>query len=251
MTKEQALTGRVALVTGASRGIGRAVAIELARHGAHVTVNYRVDVQSAQQTAAAITALGGEAHVVQADVSKAQDVKALVRATVREFGQLDILVCNAGVVRGELTAIQSLDSWQSIIDTNLTGCFLCIRESVPQMMFKRRGAIVCMSSRLATRGTGGLAAYGAAKGGVDALVRCVAVELAKKKIRVNAVAPGLISTDMTKDLDQVMERKVLDAIPLQRYGEAEEVARVVRFLVSDDASYITGEVVGVNGGLGV
>ena len=245
-----ALEGRTALVTGASRGIGRAIALELARHGAAVAVSYRERREAAEAVAAEIAALGGTAFACQADVSREEDVARLVERTVRELGAVDVLVCNAAVALSKLAPLQTLEDWRSVLDVDLLGPFLCVREAVPHMLARRRGSIICVSSIVARRGSTGLASYAAAKGGLEAMVRALAVELAKKKIRVNAVAPGVIQTEMTAELRHLSPDEVLKHIPLGRFGEPEEVARVVRFLASDDASYITGETLGVHGGLG-
>lgn len=245
-----ALEGRAALVTGASRGIGRAVALELARHGAAVAVSYRERREAAEETAAGIAALGGRSFACQADVSRQEDVARLVERTVRELGAIDVLVCNAAVVLSKLAPLQSVEEWRSVLDVDLLGPFLCIREAIPHMLARRRGSIICVSSIVAQRGSTGLASYAAAKGGLEAMVRALAVELAKKKIRVNAVAPGVIQTEMTAELRHLSSDEILKHIPLGRFGEPEEVARAVRFLASDDASYITGETLGVHGGLG-
>lgn len=245
-----ALEGRAALVTGASRGIGRAIALELARHGAAVAVSYRERREAAEAVAAEIADLGGRAFACQADVSREEDVARLVERTVRELGAVDVLVCNAAVALSKLAPLQTVEDWRSVLDVDLLGPFLCVREAVPHMLARRRGSIICVSSIVARRGSTGLASYAAAKGGLEAMVRALAVELAKKKIRVNAVAPGVIQTEMTAELRHLSPDEVLKHIPLGRFGEPEEVARVVRFLASDDASYITGETLGVHGGLG-
>lgn len=244
------LEGRAALVTGASRGIGKAIALELARHGAAVAVSYRERREAAEETAAGVEALGGRALVCQADVSRQEDVARLVERTVRELGAVDVLVCNAAVVLSKLASLQTVEDWRSVLDVDLLGPFLCIREAIPHMLARRRGSIICVSSIVAQRGSTGLASYAAAKGGLEAMVRALAVELAKKRIRVNAVAPGIIQTEMTAELRHLSSDEILKHIPLGRFGEPEEVARAVRFLASDDASYITGETLGVHGGLG-
>lgn len=245
------LDGQVAIVTGGSRGIGRAISLELAAAGATVVVNYRAAEDAAAATVAEITGKERRAVAVQADVTKEADVKRLVSSTLGSFGRLDVLVCNAGVVKDKLVAAMSLQDWESVIETNLRGPFLCVREVVPTMMSARSGSIVLLSSIAADRGGRGHANYSAAKGGINAMVRALAVELAPKKIRVNAVAPGVIVTDMTERVRQFAEDEILRQIPLKRYGRPDEVARAVRFLASEDASYVTGEVLHVTGGLGV
>jgi 3-oxoacyl-[acyl-carrier protein] reductase len=248
---EATLQGRTALVTGGGRGIGRAVALELAAHGAAVVVDYHRSQDAAEGTVEEITRAGGRAVACGADVADESAVAQLVRTALRHFGALDILVCNAGIVLGQLAALQSLGDWQRTLQVNLTGSFLCIREALPHLIVGGHGSIVCISSRLADRGTGGLAGYSASKGAINALVRSLAVELGRKRIRVNAVAPGLVETDMTSGLPEGTLAQAMDHVPLRRMGRPQEIARVVRFLASDDASYITGEVIGVNGGLAV
>jgi 3-oxoacyl-[acyl-carrier protein] reductase len=174
----------------------------------------------------------------------------MVAQAARALGGIDVLVCNAAVVLSRLAPLQTVEDWRAMLDVDLIGPFLCIRETVPHMMARRRGSIICISSIVARRAGTGLASYAAAKGGLESMVRTLALELAKKKIRVNAVAPGVVETDMTSELRHLSPEELLRHVPLGRFGEPEEVARAVRFLASDDASYITGEVLGVHGGLG-
>lgn len=245
------LDGKVAIVTGGSRGIGRAISRELAAAGATVVVNYKTAADAADAAVAEITSAQRRAVAVQADVTNEADVKRLVSSTLASFGRLDVLVCNAGIVKDKLLAGMSLEDWESVIATNLRGPFLCVREALPTMIGAKSGSIVLLSSIAADRGGRGHANYSAAKGGVNAMVRALAVELAPKKIRVNAVSPGVIVTDMSERIRQVAEDEVMRQIPLKRYGRPEEVARAVRFLASDEASYITGEILHVTGGLGL
>jgi 3-oxoacyl-[acyl-carrier protein] reductase len=247
---DRRLEKRTALVTGGSRGIGRAISLELAANGANVVVNYRRDRAAAERTAADVAAHGVEADVLEADVSDDAQATRLVELAQRRFGALDILVCNAGMVLTNLAALQSAADWRRMLDINLLGAVACIRTVLPAMLTSRRGSIVCVSSLAAERGSAGLSSYAAAKGAVNALVRSLAVELGAKGIRVNAVAPGLIETDLLADLPQRGGKRHTDHIPMVRMGRAEEVAAAVRFLASDDASYITGQILAVDGGLG-
>jgi 3-oxoacyl-[acyl-carrier protein] reductase len=243
--------GRAALVTGASRGIGRAVATELAREGACVVVNYRATPEEAQAVVDEIVGAGGQAVACQADVSVEADVHRLVSSTVRQFGRLDLLVANAGTVRDQLLGAMTLDHWETVIATNLRGPFLCAREALPFLMRQRSGNIICLTSIAADRAGRGHGNYVAAKGGLNSLVRSLAVELAPKRIRVNAVSPGVILTDMTERVRGLAGDEILGQIPLGRFGRPEDVARAVCFLASDDADYITGEVLQVTGGFGL
>ena len=251
LTSTGALAGRAALVTGSSRGIGKAIALELAAHGANVVINYHRDRNAAEQTAREVEALGVRAPIFEANVADENAANRLIDLTVGELGTIDVLVCNAGIVISTLAALQSVSDWRRTFDVNLLGVFLCIRSAIPHMISARGGSIVCVSSLAAERGSAGLASYAASKGGINALVRALAVELGKKGIRVNGVAPGLIDTEMIADVPPHTARSNADRIPLARLGRADEVARVVRFLACDDASYMTGQIVAVDGGLGI
>jgi len=242
---------RVAIVTGASRGIGRAVATQLAAEGARVVVNYRQAAADADAVVAAIQAGGGEACAVQADVADEAGVRGLVRAAAKRFGRIDVLVANAGVVRDQLIGAMTLDQWDAVIQTNLRGPFLCIREVLPFMMRQQGGSIVCLSSIAADRAGRGHGNYVAAKGGLNAMVRSLAVELAPKAVRVNAVSPGVILTEMSERVRTLAGDEILGQIPLKRFGEPADVARAVCFLASDEASYITGQILHVTGGYGL
>jgi 3-oxoacyl-[acyl-carrier protein] reductase len=243
--------GRTALVTGASRGIGRAVALQLAHEGASVVVNFRRSSEEGEAVVDEINANGGSAHAFQGDVSDEQRVKELVRFTARQLGGLDVLVANAGVVDDQLLGFMSAAQWDGVLAVNLRGPFLCIRESLPFLMRRRSGSVVCLSSVAAQMAGRGHANYVAAKGGLNAMVRSLAVELAPRGVRVNAVAPGVIVTRMSARIRDLAGEQILGSIPLRRYGEPEEVARAVCFLASDEASYVTGEVMHVTGGLGL
>ncbi|HBY92935.1 MAG: SDR family oxidoreductase [Ardenticatenaceae bacterium] len=245
------LKGRTAVVTGGSRGIGRAIALEMAREGASVVVNYRSRREAAEEVVSEITGPGGRAFAFQADVTDETAVRRLVSAAIRQLGRIDILVTNAGVARDQLLAAMTLDQWEEVIKTHLRGTFLCIRETVPHMMVQKSGSIVTLSSIAADHAGRGHCNYVAAKGGINAMTRSLAVELAPKGIRVNAVSPGVILTDMTRRVRDLAESEILAQIPLHRFGEPHEVARAVCFLASDEASYITGEVLHVTGGFGL
>jgi len=242
-------TERVVLVTGGGRGIGREIAIAFAGPGTGVVVNYRADERSAGETAEAVRAAGGEALAVRADVSDPDAVRGLVDETVRRWGRIDVLVNNAGGNRDGLLAMMSLDDWNQVIDANLKSVFLCCKAVVRHMIPERRGAVVNVSSMSGISGLPGQANYAAAKGGVNALTRALAQELAPFGIRVNAVAPGLVESGAASAMRPEHRERLLANVPLRRMGKPAEVASVVRFLASDAASYITGEIVKVAGGL--
>jgi 3-oxoacyl-[acyl-carrier protein] reductase len=214
-------------------------------------VSCAAGVHDAQAVVNEIVAAGGTAQACAADVRDEAAVKKLARFANQAFGRIDVLVAAAGVVRDQLASTMTLDQWETVIQTNLRGPFLCIREVLPFMMRQRSGSIVCLSSIAADRGGRGHANYVAAKGGVNSLVRSLAVELARKHIRVNAVSPGVVATDMSQRIRDLAGGDIITQIPLRRYGEPEEVARAVCFLASDEASYITGEILRVTGGFGL
>lgn len=243
----QQLQGRVAIITGASRGIGRATALELAKVGAKVVVNYARSSAAAEEVVAEIVAAGGEATALQADVSQAEEVDNLVKQTKEKFGQIDILVNNAGITRDTLLLRMKPEDWQAVINLNLTGVFLCTRAVSKLMLKQRSGRIINIASVAGQMGNPGQANYSAAKAGVIGFTKTVAKELASRGVTVNAVAPGFIATDMTSGLES---EGILQFIPLGRYGKPEEVAGMVRFLAGDPAAaYITGQVFNVDGGM--
>ncbi len=241
------LTGQVALVTGASRGIGAAIAAELAGAGATVVVNYASSADAANAVVAGIQAAGGQAWAHQANVANEEQVEAMVKAVLEREGRLDVLVNNAGITRdGLLMRMKSAD-WQSVIDLNLTGVFLCTRAVSRTMLKARSGRIINITSVVGLMGNPGQANYSAAKAGVIGLTRSSAAEFASRGVTVNAVAPGFIDSDMTAELDK---EPILKAIPLGRMGQAAEVASAVRFLAADPAAaYMTGQVLQVDGGM--
>jgi len=242
---------QTAIVTGGSRGIGRAIALQLASEGACVVINYLQAGEAAREVVETIEQAGGKACAFQADVSDENAVRRMVRFANKQFGHIHVLVANAGAVRDQLVGMMSLDAWETVIHINLRGPFLCIREVLPFMMSQKYGNIICLSSIAAIRAGRGHANYVAAKGGLNAMVRSLAVELAPKGIRVNAVAPGVILTDMTSRVRNLAGDSILEQIPLKRFGVPLDVAKAVCFLASEDASYITGEVLQVTGGFGL
>ncbi|MEX5286008.1 3-oxoacyl-[acyl-carrier-protein] reductase [Selenomonas sputigena] len=243
------LDGKAALVTGASRGIGRAIALRLAAEGARVAINYAGNAKAAEEVKAAIEAAGGTALLCQADVADSAAVEAMIAEVVKAFGSLDILVNNAGITRDGLLLRMKDEDFDAVVDTNLKGVFYCTKAAAKIMMKKRRGRIVNMASVVGLMGNAGQANYAAAKAGILGFSKSVARELASRGITVNMVAPGFIGTDMTAVLPDTVKEKMLEDIPLGRMGEPEDVAEAVLFLVSDQASYITGQVVNVDGGM--
>jgi 3-oxoacyl-[acyl-carrier protein] reductase len=246
-TSSQRLRERVAIITGASRGIGRATALALAVEGANVVVNYASSSAAADEVVKAITDAGGNAIALQADVSKLEQVDALINHTLEKFGRVDVLVNNAGITRDTLLLRMKPDDWQAVIDLNLTGVFFCTRAASKLMLKQKSGRIINITSVAGQMGNPGQANYSAAKAGVIGFTKTVAKELASRGITVNAVAPGFIATDMTSG---VKSEEILKYIPLGRYGEPDEVAGMIRFLAADPAAaYITGQVFNVDGGM--
>jgi len=245
---EARLQEQVAIVTGASRGIGRAAALALATEGATVIVNYASSASAADQVVAEILAMGAQAVAIQADVGQADQVEALFAAVMEQYGRVDLLVNNAGITRDTLLLRMKLEDWQAVIDLNLTGVFLCTRAASKIMLKQRSGRVINITSVVGEIGNAGQANYSAAKAGVIGFTKTIAKELASRGITVNAVAPGFIATDMTADLK--VGEEVLKLIPLGRYGQPEEVAGVIRFLAADAAAaYITGQVINIDGGM--
>lgn len=245
MTKQ--LEGKVAIVTGASRGIGKATALALASQGAAVVVNYASSSGAADAVVAEITGMGGQAIAVNADVSQEAAVEAMVAQTIAQFGRIDVLVNNAGITRDTLLLRMKLEDWQAVIDLNLTGVFLCTRAVSKVMLKQKSGRIINITSVAGQMGNPGQSNYSAAKAGVIGFTRTVARELASRGITVNAVAPGFIATDMT---DGLAAEPILAMIPLNRYGQPEDIAGMIEFLAATPAAgYITGQVFNVDGGM--
>lgn len=240
---------KVAVVTGASRGIGRSIALALAEAGADVVVNYAGSEQAAREVASEIEKLGRKALVIQANVADSEQVAQLIQQTIEAFGRVDILVNNAGITRDNLLMRMKDDEWDDVIATNLKGVYNCIKAVTRQMMKQRSGRIINISSVVAALGNAGQANYVAAKAGVIGLTKSVARELASRGITVNAVAPGFIETDMTSKLGEEIQTGLLNQIPLGRLGKPEDIAHIVRFLASDQSSYITGQTFHVDGGM--
>ena len=243
------LTGQVALVTGGGRGIGRACSVALARLGAKVIINYRRSRDSAERLAKDIVGEGGDGHAYQADVSDSAAVDAMFQFIRQEYRRLDILVNNAGIIQDTLLLSMTLQDWTSVQTTNLTGAFLCTRRAVEMMLRQGGGKIVNIASASADVGGRGQTNYAASKGGLVAFSRAAAVELARKGIRVNAVLPGIIETDMSLPVRQRAASKLLERIPSRRFGRVDEVANLVAFLASDASEYIVGQAIAIDGGL--
>jgi 3-oxoacyl-[acyl-carrier protein] reductase len=240
---------QIVVVTGASRGIGRAVAVRFARDGAAVIVNYRGSESAAQETVQAVTDVGGQATLVQGDVSNRDDAERLIEAAVTEYGRIDVLVNNAGITRDQLLMRMTDDDWDAVLDTNLKGAFHTTRAALRPMLRKRSGRIINISSVVGLIGNAGQANYAAAKAGLIGFTKSTAREVASRNITVNAVAPGYIATDMTDAIAENMRAKILDQVPMGRLGTPEDVAAVVAFLASPAAAYMTGTVLNVDGGM--
>lgn len=243
------LKDKVALVTGGSRGIGRAIALFLAEAGADVAINYSGNEAKALEVVAEIEKLGRRGIAIQANVANGEQVEQMVSQVLDTFGKLDILVNNAGITRDNLIMRMKEEDWDQVIDTNLKGVFLCSKAVTRPMMKQRSGRIINISSVVGVAGNAGQANYVAAKAGVIGLTKTTAKELASRGITVNAVAPGFIETDMTDVLGENIREELMKAIPLARLGKPEDIARAVRFLASSDAEYITGQVIHVDGGM--
>ena len=240
---------KVALITGASRGIGRATALELAKAGAKIVINYAGNAAAAQEVLKAIQDMGGQAIAVQANIAVAAEVDELIEKTVAAFGSIDILVNNAGITRDTLLMRMKEADWDAVLDTNLKGVFLCTKAVAKLMMKQRSGKIINMTSVVGLTGNAGQANYAAAKAGVVGFTKSMAKELGSRGITVNAVAPGFIATDMTEVLPDSVKEQMTRTIPLGRPGTPSDVAKAVLFLCSDAAAYITGQTLNVDGGM--
>lgn len=245
------LDGKIAVVTGASRGIGRAIALELASRGAFVVVNYNGSKDRAEEVKKEIEAAGGKAEVYQCNVSDFEKCQAFIQDVIKTYGRLDILVNNAGITRDGLLMKMSEADFDSVIETNLKGTFNTIRFASRQMLKQRSGRIINMSSVVGIVGNAGQANYASSKAGVIGLTKAVARELASRGITVNAIAPGFIETEMTEVLSDAVKEASVAQIPLGRFGKPEDIAKTAAFLASDNAGYITGQVIQVDGGMAI
>jgi 3-oxoacyl-[acyl-carrier protein] reductase len=243
------LSGRAAVVTGGSRGIGRAIALRLAGQGADVCFSYRGNAEAAEETRAAIAALGRRAVPCQGDASDPHAAEALIKTALEAFGKVDILVNNAGITRDDLIMRMSLDAWRDVLETNLFGAFYAIKAATRPMLKAHAGRIINITSVSGQAGQAGQANYSSAKAGLIGLTKATARELASRGITCNAVAPGFVLTELTQDLPDAFKERLIAATPLGRFGTAEEVAAAVAFLASDEAAFITGQILAVDGGL--
>lgn len=243
------LNGKVAVVTGASRGIGRAIAVALAREGADVVINYAGRAEAARDTAEEVRDQGRESLVVQADVADAKQVEAMMKATMEKFNRIDILVNNAGIARDSLLLRMKEENWDAVLDVDLKGAFNCTKAAARPMLKAKKGRIINIASVVGLTGNTGQANYSAAKAGLIGFTKSVAKELASRNITVNAVAPGFIATEMTSELEKKVKEEMLSRIPRGRLGTPEDVASLVVFLAGDAADYITGQVIAVDGGM--
>ena len=243
------LAGKVAVVTGGSRGIGRAICLRLAEMGAKVVINYVSQPEAAEETKAQVEALGSECVVLKFNVADTTEVQESFKQITTECGRIDILVCNAGITRDGLLATMKEDAWDQVMAVNLKGTFNCIKAGCRPMMKQRWGRIIIITSVVGFAGNAGQANYSAAKAGLVGLTRSSARELASRSITVNCIAPGYIDTDMTSELPEAVKEKILAEIPLGVLGEPEDIASAVSYLASDDARYVTGQAIHVNGGM--
>jgi 3-oxoacyl-[acyl-carrier protein] reductase len=243
------LAGKTALVTGASRGLGRAIAIKLASLGAKIAVNYRSNEAEAANTVNAITLAGGEALAVKANVADSDSVKSMVRQVVDKWGKIDILVNNAGITRDGLLPRMADEAWDEVLDTNLRGAYLCTKFALRSMMNQPSGRIINIASLAGLTGNAGQANYSASKGGLIAFTKSVAREVGSRNITANVIAPGFFVTDMTDKLPPEAREAILARIPLKRYGKPQDLAELVAFLAGENSSYITAQVISIDGGV--
>ncbi|WP_066501793.1 3-oxoacyl-[acyl-carrier-protein] reductase [Abyssisolibacter fermentans] len=243
------LTNKTAVVTGASRGIGKEIAIKLASLNANVVVNYYSDLQEANEVVSQIEELGSKAVAVQGDVSKFEDAKKIIDEAVNAFGKIDILVNNAGITKDNLIIKMKEEDFDRVIATNLKGCFNCCKHASRLMLRQKSGCIINLASIVGVIGNAGQSNYAASKAGVIGITKSLAKELASRGITVNAVAPGFIETEMTNKLSENAKKAMLDSIPLKRAGQPQDIANVVAFLATKEASYITGQVINIDGGM--
>ncbi|HSH04418.1 MAG TPA: 3-oxoacyl-[acyl-carrier-protein] reductase [Anaerolineae bacterium] len=246
------LTDKVAVVTGSSRGIGRAIAIDFAANGAKVIINYNSNADAAAEVVAEIKAAGGEATAVGADISDFTAAQMLMDTAIETYGQVDILVNNAGTTRDKLIMSMKEDDWDTVLNVNLKSAFNCCRAILRPMLKRRQGGrIINISSVIGIMGQGGQSNYAASKAGLIGLTKSLAKEVASRQVTVNAIAPGFFPTDLTNKLDDKMKEQILGAIPLGRFGDLPEVAHLATFLASERAAYITGEIIKVDGGVAI
>lgn len=243
------LKEKVALVTGASRGIGKAIALSFSREGAFVIINYNGSKEKAEEVKNEIIEKGGKAEIYQCNVAKENEIKEMIDFIIKTYGKLDILVNNAGITKDGLIMKLSEDDFDNVMNINLKGTFLCTKHVARQMMKQRSGRIINMSSVVGVMGNAGQVNYSASKAGIIGLTKSLAKEIGSRGVTVNAVAPGYIVTDMTNELSDSVKEKILEGVPLKRMGKPEDIAEACTFLASDKASYITGQVIGINGGM--